>query len=248
MKDQYFGDINDYRKYGLLRAVASAGLSIGVCWLLTQDNAGGDGELRTYLSKPSRWRKYDPELYDLLQRLHQPDVRRSVEYAGEWELVPRATYFNEVLADNGGRRDDYFRAALHALRGRDVVFLDPDNGIEVQSTRRGQRGSSRYVYWPELRETYAKGHSLLVYQHFPRVERARFIPFLAERLGDELQAARVTGLATPHVAFFLVHQAHHDAALEKAVEAVQTRWAGQIEAWPTIRGSGLTRAGADGAP
>jgi hypothetical protein len=49
MKNQYFGDINDYRKYGLLRAFAEAHLSVGVCWLLTADDAGGDGELRRLL-------------------------------------------------------------------------------------------------------------------------------------------------------------------------------------------------------
>jgi len=37
MKNQYFGDINDYRKYGLLRCFAEAGLNIGVCWMLTPE-------------------------------------------------------------------------------------------------------------------------------------------------------------------------------------------------------------------
>ena len=38
MKDQYFGDINDYRKYGLLRAItASSGLRLLVVWMLTPD-------------------------------------------------------------------------------------------------------------------------------------------------------------------------------------------------------------------
>lgn len=42
MKDQYFGDINDYRKYGLLRAItAASALSVTVCWLRTA--AGGVG-------------------------------------------------------------------------------------------------------------------------------------------------------------------------------------------------------------
>lgn len=89
---QYFGDVNDFRKYGLLRAFASAGLSIGVCWLLTADDAGGDGELRGYLSKPSRWRRYDADLYDRLQQLQQPGVQRRVKYASTWGLVPGATY------------------------------------------------------------------------------------------------------------------------------------------------------------
>ena len=36
MKDQYFGDINDYRKYGLLRVItASSGLQLLVAWMLS---------------------------------------------------------------------------------------------------------------------------------------------------------------------------------------------------------------------
>jgi len=36
MKNQYFGDINDYRKYGLLRLLTDGGdIRTAVCWMLT---------------------------------------------------------------------------------------------------------------------------------------------------------------------------------------------------------------------
>ena len=234
MKDQYFGDINDYRKYGLLRLLAGTGLAVGVCWMLTHDDGGSDGELRNYLSKPERWRKYDPELYDRLQMLQQPGVRRSVQCAPAWQLVPRATYFDQLITDGARQRDGYFRAAFETLRECQILFFDPDNGIEVQSVGRGKRGSARYIYWGELREAYGSGHSLLVYQHFPRVERAQFVPFLANCLREELRAEHVAGFATPYVAFFLVHQTGHRTLLEKVAEAVHSRWRGQIQAWPKI--------------
>ena len=45
MKDQYFGDINDYRKYGLLRAVVcTSGLRLMVAWMLTPDDGSTDGK------------------------------------------------------------------------------------------------------------------------------------------------------------------------------------------------------------
>jgi hypothetical protein len=41
MKNQYFGDINDYRKYGLLRILSDEGsMRTGVCWMLTRDDGG----------------------------------------------------------------------------------------------------------------------------------------------------------------------------------------------------------------
>ena len=171
MKDQYFGDVNDYRKYGLLRALAAAGLSIGICWLLTADDGGNDGALRRYLEQPSKWRRYDPELYDMLQRLKQPDTPRTVRHCGEWGLVPGSTCFDELLVDDQQRRDGYFQMAFGTLGKCDVIFFDPDNGIEVAGTPRGRRGSSKYVYWVELREAMLRGSSVLAYQHYPRIER-----------------------------------------------------------------------------
>ncbi|MGZ8453788.1 MAG: hypothetical protein ACXWZE_17040, partial [Candidatus Binatia bacterium] len=89
MKNQYFGEVNDFRKYGLLRTLQRAsGLTVGLCWFLTVDDGAGDGELRNYLNHPGRWRHYDPELYDKLQRLLDAEVQRSVSRASEWELVP----------------------------------------------------------------------------------------------------------------------------------------------------------------
>jgi hypothetical protein len=39
MKNQYFGDINDYRKYGLLRMLHSTGDGrLLVAWMLTPDD------------------------------------------------------------------------------------------------------------------------------------------------------------------------------------------------------------------
>jgi hypothetical protein len=56
LKNQYFGDVNDYRKYGLLRALSSVtGLPVGVCWLLTMDDGRSDGEFRRYLEEPVRF-------------------------------------------------------------------------------------------------------------------------------------------------------------------------------------------------
>ena len=38
MKNQYFGDVGDYGKYGLLRFIAKRGVTIAVNWYLTLDD------------------------------------------------------------------------------------------------------------------------------------------------------------------------------------------------------------------
>jgi len=102
MKGQCFGDINDYRKYGLLRAPQAS-------------SAGTYGSLRV------------------------PDRRHARD----------------------ARRDDLRRAAS----GVDLLFLDPDNGIEVPSKPAGRRGSSKYVTWAEIQALWEGGPSLLIYRH-----------------------------------------------------------------------------------
>lgn len=234
MKNQYFGDINDFRKYGLLRVLRNAsGLSVGVCWFLTEDDGGADGELRKYLRNPKRWRHYDPQLYDTLQRLNDNSVQRSIALAREWELVPGASYFDAVLTDNRPARAAYLDSARQALGDCDIVFVDPDNGIEVPSTKFGSSGSSRYVYWRELHTMYASGQSILMYQHFPRVVRERFVPFLAGRLSEELAGSTVTAFCTAYVTFFLVQQPKHVSAFASVAQDVSRQWRGQIEPWPS---------------
>ncbi|HEX8408058.1 MAG TPA: hypothetical protein VF883_04300 [Thermoanaerobaculia bacterium] len=42
MKNQYFGDVNDYVKYGMLRAFAQE-VSVAVVWMMTPDDGSTDG-------------------------------------------------------------------------------------------------------------------------------------------------------------------------------------------------------------
>ena len=68
MKHQYFGDINDYRKYGLIRAIHSAGeLRTLVAWMLTRDDGRTDGQTIGYLNQPDRWESFDPDLFNALR-------------------------------------------------------------------------------------------------------------------------------------------------------------------------------------
>jgi hypothetical protein len=237
MKDQYFGDINDYRKYGLLRVLGSLmQLPIGVCWMLTAPDERSDGEFRRYLDQPIRWRGHDPELYDRLRLLLTPGTGRSVQLARSWELIAGATYHEELLQDNAASRRGYFDRAWTALAACPIIFLDPDNGIEVSSKRVGNKGSSKYVYWDELVETYDRGHSLVIYQHFVRQERDGFVTRLAAQLASRLRAPVVDSFRTANVVFFLVARPEHAAAFARAHDLIQDRWAGQIRASAHVAG------------
>lgn len=229
MKHQYFGDVNDYRKYGLLRALRAGGdLSLCVCWMLTENDGRGDGRKIGYLRQPERWRDFDPTLFDALARAVMQDEDRRVDRIESSGLLDGVVFHDEILADDIAERRRSFERAIHAARGCDLVFFDPDNGVEVASVPCGRRGSSKYLYWPEVAAAFEAGHSLLIYQHFARVRRDRYIRDLAMRIRSEVACTRVTSLATTHVLFVLIERPEHGEALRRAIERLRAGWPGQF--------------------
>jgi len=229
VKNQYFGDVNDYQKYGLLRALQEDGSGrLLVAWMLTPNDGSRDGSLRSYLQDTERWGRYDPQLFDGLRALLQPDAVPSVSLLEDAELLPRTDFFASTVPDSRqGRhawRDDLFAAA----KGADLVFLDPDNGIEVASKPVGRAGSSKYVTWGEVEGLWSLGCSVLVYQHFRREPRDAFARRLAGELGERTGAGYVEAFRTPHVLFLLAIQDRHVEQFRRAGALLASRWGRQI--------------------
>lgn len=219
MKEQYVGDINDYRKYALLRRLARGGFTrIGVCWMLTPPDGRNDGSLLSYLDKADH-RHLDPPLFELLGTVRNaPDLRRLV-LIEESGIIPSATYVNRLVPDGFIERQAWFSHVLESLKDTDLVFFDPDNGLNVRSVSKGQVNSSKYLYRDEVRVTYGAGHSILIYQHFPREERGGFVRRIADDLCALAPVSEVWVFRTSHVAFFLVTQPKHRFYLAPEFEA-----------------------------
>lgn len=242
MKVQYFGDVHDFRKYVLLRQLAKSGFKIGVCWMLTPDDLREEGEKRedrkkqvdgkkrAYLEpkQEKKWRHFDEDLYDLLQRtvsnkaLHERGLKKpTAEDLRRVEnecFIKDAVYFNDFLTshskqelvnDKNVRR--YFdRVTSHfSQTNPDLIFFDPDNGLEIKSCRITRAKAVKFVYCDELYDYYNQGRSLLIYQHFPLKQRDRFITETTQKLSDLCKKATVDHFRTPHVAFFAVIQHNH---------------------------------------
>lgn len=220
MKEQYVGDVNDYRKYALLRLLSRSGLKLGVCWMLTPNDERSDGNKLGYLDQ-TKQEQHDPELFALLRRVRdEPDARRLILIEGS-EILPGAVFVNTIVPEPLFERQLWFKQASAALVETDLIFVDPDNGLEVSSVGKGRRNSSKYVYRDELASTYRAGHSLLVYQHFQRKERESFIRDVADDLQRVAADAEIWAIRTSHVVFMLVIQPRHRAALSAAAEHVR---------------------------
>jgi len=226
VKDQYVGDINDYRKYALLRALSSGGANrIGVCWMLTPSDGGVDGGKLAYLQQPERHRHVDPKLFDIMAHAASAPERRRLATIEDSGAIPGASYHNDLLPDGLADRHAFMGRCARMFRDADLIFFDPDNGLEVSSLPKGRRNSSKYLYLDEVGAFYASGKSLLIYQHYPRVERSVFLARCAERLRVAAPGASLWAFTTAHVVFLLLLHPASSARLNSAADAASRRWA-----------------------
>lgn len=219
MKHQYVGDINDYRKYALLRALSAGGVNrVGVCWMLTPDDGGADGGKLAYLGQPDRHRRFDPELFDILAHTAGELDRRRLQTIEDSGAIPSAIYHNETLPDDASGRASFMEHCASEFRDAELVFFDPDNGLEV-ALPKGRKNSSKYLYLEEVGAFYDAGKSLLIYQHFPRVERTAFLTSCIERLRGVAPGCTVWAFTTSHVVFFLL--VHPESPARLAIAAME---------------------------
>lgn len=230
MKDQYVGDVNDYLKYGLLRALqAKRQDPLYVCWMLTPKDAGPDGAKLAYLKKRDEYRPADPDLFDGLAKLIEQD-ERSVGAVEAGDLLPRATYFSALIPDGASERIDVIkRLALGRPHGA-LVFFDPDNGLEVKSYPQGKAKSSKYVFWDEIELIADQATSLVIYQHYPHPPGG--LDAYVQRLLEELEA-RLPGhsgfaVRGPHVVFLVAAREDEQEQLDAAAVDFCGKWPGKL--------------------
>lgn len=132
MQDRYAGDVGDFVKLGLLRAI-SPGRRLGVAWYRFPDEGhNGDGRHIGYLEHPHEYEALDPRLFHHLRDV----VSRERSIASLFPVLAAATSADESLDVAGvaarARRNwrrRWFSGVLDKLSGCDLVFADPDNGI-----------------------------------------------------------------------------------------------------------------------
>ena len=181
MKDQYVGDINDYRKYALLRTLAGPG---DIRMDANAKRRSADGGMTKYLENQSVWRSHDPDLFDVLRAVIEAPDKRHLALIEASGIVPGAQYFDDVIPNNEEGRLSFFQAALAKFAQSDLIFFDPDNGLDVPSKKKGKRDSCKFIYRDEVTAIFNGGKSILLYQHFTREERCRFVGRIGGSLKD----------------------------------------------------------------
>ena len=225
MKNQYFGDINDYKKYSLIRLLSGYGqIKTVVCWALTGNDDGNDGNRIKYLQQPDKWRNYDPTLYDYLQEHVLRRGIRNVKILETSDILANCRFYSEIIEDDIELREAYFNRFLEFAKGADLVFFDPDNGLEVNSVPRGKRNSSKYLYWSEVKDSYKAGYSILIYQHFPRMQRKSYIDNLVQHFKTITEVGSIFYYKTRQVVFFLLPQPKHEQLFTENNANILNAW------------------------
>jgi hypothetical protein len=225
VKDQYVGDISDFEKYAILRALAfEADLPLAICWMLTAPDETSEGARVEYLEEPERYRDLDAHVFDRLAAIVASGNRNvgAIEQSG---ILDRAQFFSRPVEDHVSSRSVYFREVWSALQERSLVFFDPDIGLPGVRMKKGRKRSSMYVFDDELRDGFRRGHSLVVFDHWKRVQR---LPYLQETFG---RLSRASGARQPfalwgreRVAFFVLGQDADRDGLERAGRHIARRW------------------------
>jgi hypothetical protein len=270
MQDRYVADAGDFGKYGLLRYLLrspglAAELKLGVIWYLIEDESGNkDGRHLGYLDDPALM-ECDPDLRRVLKEIVDGG-KRCVSLIGQRKVLPEATvFFSERLPSNGpmtrlartADRGEWFERALATTRDCGLVFLDPDNGLEVTSAPPGSAKSHKYVLMQEVRSLLAREQSVLVYQHLHRraphkAQVAEGLARLREAFRDVASIVATTFRRGSARTFFLLTSPSHDTLLRERLAGLRrSGWASLFEISYETRQSmkvsrdacGMTRSG-----
>lgn len=171
MQDRYAGDIGDFVKLGLLRAL-SPGHRLGLAWYRFPDeDHNSDGRHVSYLEKAGQYRAVDPVLFDHLRDVVQ-DARsiNSLLPMLEGAISSEESLSVTTVAPRERRhwRREWFGRVADKLASCDMVFADPDNGIvDDDSSRKGRSTFGKQMPLEEVR-ALANGRCAVIYHHNTR--------------------------------------------------------------------------------
>lgn len=191
MQNRYTADLGDFGKYGLLRSLCfpenpdERRFKLGVIWYLVEDESHNeDGKHIRYLDPTHKniiqYRDCDPKLYDALAvvqanfrsvaAIQDSDILASDTkyYDNILDFTSLPTGTTEAILRRKQRRIDWINIGSSNVQDCDVIFFDPDNGLEVKSVPAHQNKGVKYLFFNELDSFSARDQSLIIYHHMCR--------------------------------------------------------------------------------
>lgn len=246
MQNKYAGDIGDYSKFGLLRFLVRecTGLSLGVNWyLVPSEDDNNDGRFTDYLFQDGPLQRCDPGLIGILRRIVGGKNRNvaALEASG---VIPKAKYYSASLnyqprqpRQNRDAREVWFKNSLSTLNGYNLIFVDPDNGLQTKSCAPYGKKGSKYVLTEEVRRYYVEQRkTVILYNHRCRM----LFPMYAEKFNTLGKRLGVT-TPMPILSFskygirdyaFVIRPEHEECIVQAIAAFMASPW-GQFFKLPT---------------
>ena len=237
MQDRFVGDIGDFGKYGLLRALTGIWpplppedrLSLGVVWYRNEDTKGGPSKRKNteYLFDPHSpiFREYDHQLHDILKEIvsSSPSLE-AVE--SSFILGEDSCFYEEIVPQNTVARKDWAKKSQEITREMKVIFLDPDTGIAPSSVKMGTKKSLKYIFPEEILPFLSpeRNQTIIIYQHYARDQKGRENQMFLWKTAIEgfYRIPRI--LATSQRAFIILPTPDHAANIDKRLHNLTNRW------------------------
>ncbi|MBW7887917.1 MAG: hypothetical protein H3C35_06105 [Bacteroidetes bacterium] len=225
MQNRYVGDIGDFGKYLLLKAFSNGKLKLGVNWYLTADeHHNSDGKFIEYLllPKPNEYSSADDRLYKQLYEIVFKRRKRNVKEIEKNNVLKKEVqFFSEELQSKN--RKEWFTKSIGVLKHADIIFCDPDNGIEVQSCSIEKPESVKYLYLQEMKKYYELGKSLIIYQH--GIRKKKNIQFL-ERKAQlvkylNISSENVRAVYSKRRFYFILMQKNHKQKMLAVLQQIK---------------------------
>lgn len=213
MKNQYFGDNRDLFKYDLiLHLIENVDCLNHFTFIpmLTEDDGRTDGNRRDY-SKARAGTRNDSLKRFLSER--PKNIREIKDFFSSRSIPVTIHKENEYFSHNG--RDDYFDGIEEKLLLNSLIFVDPDNGLEVK------RPNEKHVLYREVQkiiERMSKNSLLMIYQHFPRQEHRSYLEKRIGEIKDKTGISPLTISDNEIIFFFLAKDERLRKEIEKKIK------------------------------
>ena len=185
MKNQYFGDNRDLFKYDLITEImqgVSALDKFTFIPMLTPNDTRSDGNDRDIRKAKAGFE--NGELVKFLKPIHlkkkeERDFRIISDYFGKKRIKTEIYVGHDNEFFSKENRRDYFESVGLGLLHNSLVFLDPNNGLEIK------KSTERHVLYSEIEGLFNKINQtktiVMIIQFFPR---EKHYPYIRRRLSE----------------------------------------------------------------
>lgn len=176
MRIRHIGGIGDFGKLALLRHLMQ-GRRLAVCSYLT----GASDEVKDldkhfdYLRRPDEFRHLAPDLFDQLGKfVGGRTVADPLAALQTSRVLGDARLFRHEVPSQASLRPLWAERLVHSVSDANLVFLDPDNGIQ------GKRLTNRHVALAEIAALRLKDRVLIIGHH--QSGRKAEVKYLADQM------------------------------------------------------------------